>query len=308
MANNTLTIELPVARIVTINSGLTEMLCALGCEDKIVGRDESSTMPPSVLQKTVCAENSYVPNVEVILELEPDVIFADSMLPYATEKYEQLKDAGIPVFIADPTDPEPAAHSNETVIDFSCKLISKLAKIVEKEQTANKYINYVQYYNDLVKERIETLTPEERPKVMMEWYEPYYTFVTPGLDQAGGINIAENQTEYAPHLSAEFVVEQNPDIIIRAIMSQDHNETDFIDIRNEILSRNEISGVNAIKNEKVYIYDFVIRGGVRCVVGHLYWAKWCQPGLFADINPAAINAEINQMFFGADIPGVFAYP
>lgn len=303
-----MTIDLPVERIVSINSGLTEMLCALGCEDRIIGRDASSTLPPSVLQKTVCAENSYLPNVEVILELEPDVVFADSMLPYAAEQYEQLKDAGIPVFIADPTDPEPTAHAEDTVIDFSCLLINKLAEIVGEEQTANEYVSYVQYYNNLVKERIETLTPEERPKVMMEWYEPYYTFVTPGLDQAGGINIAENQTEYAPHLSAEFVVEQNPDIIIRAIMSNEHDEADFIEIRNEILSRPEISGVNAVINENVYVYDFAIRGGLRCVVGYLYWAKWCQPDLFSDIDPAAVNDEINQMFFGTDIPGVFAYP
>ena len=284
------------------------MLCALGCENRIVGRDESSTLPPSVLEKTVVGANSYEPNVEVILELEPDVVFADSMLPYAAEKYEQLQDSGIPVFIADPTDPEPTAHSNETVIDFSCKLISKLAEIVGEEQTAEEYTTFVQYYNDLVKARIETLTLEERPKVMMEWYEPYYTFVTPGLDQAGGINIAENQTIYAPHLSAEFVVEQNPDVIIRAIMSNEHDEVDFIEIRNEILSRTELSEVNAIINEKIYIYDFAIRGGVRCAVGHLYWAKWCQPDLFADIDPDAVNAEINQLFFGTDMPGTFAYP
>jgi hypothetical protein len=35
---------------------------------------------------------------------------------------------------------------------------------------------------------------------MLEWYQPYNTFVTPGLDQAGGVNIAENQTVYAPIL------------------------------------------------------------------------------------------------------------
>jgi iron complex transport system substrate-binding protein len=297
-----------VERIVSINSGLTEIISALGCEDKIVGRDESSTVPPSVLDIPVIAENSYAPNVELILELEPELIVADSMLPYNEEVYNQFIAAGIPVFIADPSDPEPAAHSNETAVDFSCKLVSTIASMVGAEETAAEYVEYVQYYNQLVKDRIENLTEADMPKVLLEWYQPYQTFVTPGLDQAGGINIAENQTEYAPILSPEFVVEQNPDIIIRAISSYEHLEADFVAMRDEILDRPELSGVTAIINEQVFIYDFVARGGIRCVVGYLYWAKWVQPDLFTDIDPVAVSAEVDQLFFGIEIPGVYAYP
>ncbi|PVX24431.1 MAG: hypothetical protein CW691_07625 [Candidatus Bathyarchaeum sp.] len=306
--NAEITVNLPVERIVSINSGLTEILCALGCQDKIVGRDQSSTLPPSVLDIPVIGENSYLPNVELVLELEPDLLFADSMLPYNTEVYDQLKAAGIPIFISDPSDPEPTAHSNETVIDFSCKLVSKIASIVGAQETASTYVDYIQYYNELVQERLENLTEADKPKVLLEWYSPYETFVTPGLDQAGGINIAENQTEYAPVLSTEFVVEQNPDIIIRAISSLNHEEADFVDMQNEIMSRPELSDVNAILNGQVYVYDWVARGGIRCVVGYLYWAKWCQPSLFEDIDPAAVSSELNQMFFGTNIPGVYAYP
>lgn len=302
------TIDLPVERIVSIASGLTEILCTLGCEDRIVGRDEGSTSPSSVLGIPAVAENSYAPNVELILELEPDLLVANSMLPYNTELYNQILDAGITIFIADATDPEPAAHSNETVVDFSCKLVSTVASIVGEAEAANEYINYVQYYNGLVKERLENLTEADMPKVLLEWYQPYQTYVTPGLDQAGGINIAENQTEYAPILSAEFVVEQNPDIIICAISSDEHTEADFVAMRDEITSRPELSEVNAVKNGSVYVYDFDSRNGIRCVVGYLYWAKWCQPSLFEDIDPAAVNAELSQKFLGTDTPGVYAYP
>jgi iron complex transport system substrate-binding protein len=303
-----MTINLPVERIVSINSGLTEILSALGCEDRIVGRDQSSTLPPSVLDIPVVAENSYAPNVELILETEPDILFADSMLPYNVELYEQLQAAGLTIFIADPSDPEPAAHANETAVDFSCKLVTTISRVVGAEEIADEYITYVQYYNNLVKERIENLTVADKPKVLLEWYAPYNTFVTPGLDQAGGVNIAENQTEYAPVLSAEFVVEQNPDIIIRAIQSLNHDEADFIDMQDEIMSRPELSEVTAVVTGQVYIYDWAARGGIRCVVGYLYWAKWCQPDLFADIDPAAVNTELDQMFFGIEIPGVYAYP
>ncbi|MGB9915476.1 MAG: ABC transporter substrate-binding protein [Candidatus Bathyarchaeales archaeon] len=307
-AGRNVTLTVPVNRIVVINDGLTEMLCALGVQDKIVGRDASSNMPESVLSIPVVAENSYVPNVELILELKPDVIFADSMLPYNTVAMSQLEEAGIPLFISDPVDPEPTKHSNLTVVDFSCNLLSKLATIVGGQDKADEYIRFVQYYNNLVKERLANLTQEQKPKVMLEWYAPYNTFVTPGIDQAGGINIAENQTVYAPVLSPEFVVEQNPTVIIRMSSSSNHNVTDFIAERDAIMSRPELAEVDAVKNERVYICDWDIRGGISSVVGYLYWAKWCQPALFADIDPNAVHAELYQKFFGTTVQGAFAYP
>jgi iron complex transport system substrate-binding protein len=307
-AGRNITLTVPVKRIISINSGLTEMLCALGVENNIVGRDDSSTLPASVLNITSVAQDSYTPNVEMILEQKPDIIFADSMLPYNSVAMAQLEASGIPIFISATTDPEPTQHSNSTVIDFSCNLMLKLASIVGNQNEADQYISYVQYYNDLVKTRLANLTQSQKPQVMLEWYQPYNTFVTPGLDQAGGVNIAENQTVYAPILSPEFVVEQNPAVIIEMIGSPTHNVTDFITARNEILNRGALQTVDAIKNGNVFICDWNIRGGIRCVVGYLYWAKWCQPSLFADIDPAAINQDLNQKFFGTTLTGVYAYP
>ena len=41
-------VTLPVERVVSLNPGLTEIICALDCEDLIVGRDASSVFPASV--------------------------------------------------------------------------------------------------------------------------------------------------------------------------------------------------------------------------------------------------------------------
>lgn len=303
-----LTLKLPVDRIVSLNSGLTEIICALGAEDKMVGRDEGSTIPPSVTDTPIVGPHSYSPNLELILELEPDLIVADSMLPYNKAAYAQLVNEGITIFISDPEDSQPETQSNSTAVDFACNLVTTLSQIVGGKDIAAEFVEFAQYYNNLVKERLETVPRDERPKVLLEWYQAYQTFVTPGLDQAGGINIAENQTEYAPTLSIEFVLEQNPDIMIRQISSWQHVEEDFIEMREEILSRPYMSGINAIINEKVYICDFAARGGIRSVIGYLYWAKWCQPELFADIDPEAVNEELDHEFFGTTMPAVYAYP
>jgi iron complex transport system substrate-binding protein len=285
----------------------------MGCEDILVGRDESSTLPPSVLSIPTVGENAYVPNIEMIIELEPDVVFADSMLAYNEVAMQQLIDAGITLFIADSPSPEAAkleelTPSTPTPIDFTCDLMKTLSKIVGHEDVVDEFTEYAQYYNNLVRNRLATLTRDQKPLVFLEWFKRYYSFQTPNIYQAGGINVAENITLYAPQLNAEFIVETNPDIIIRLISSEKHSEKDFIEMRTEILSRAELADVAAVKNGKVYICDYVVRGGIHCIAGYVYWAKWCQPDLFADIDPDAIFQELNEKFFGTTIEGVFTYP
>lgn len=317
-AGNAMTISLPVKRIVSLDGGVTEILCAMGVQNLIVGRTTSCTMPPSIKNVTALGDNDYAPNVEATIELKPDIIFASSMLPYNPTAYSQLKNAGIPVYIIDTTNPEPVNPSNmtkdqlyasPTTIDFTCGLMQNLTAIVGHQDEVTKYVNWAQSYNKLVKDRIYALAPEQQVKVFLEWYGyPYQTFVTQTVYQAGGINIAENQTVFSPVLSPEFVATQNPSVIIALIASPSHDINDFIAARNAILGRATLQNVDAVKYGRVYICDFYARSGVRSVVGYLYWAKWLQPSLFSDIDPATVNQELNQKFFGTPIAGTFAYP
>ncbi len=70
----------PVERIASISSRASEIICALGAGDKINGRDSYSYFPPDLEDVQVVAESSYTPNVELIHELDPDLVIADSML------------------------------------------------------------------------------------------------------------------------------------------------------------------------------------------------------------------------------------
>jgi len=317
-AGNTVTVPLPVTKIVSITGGVTEILCAMGCQDLIIGRDGSSTMPPAILSVPELGENDYAPNVEAIIELDPDIIFADSMLPYNPTAYQQLTDAGIPIYIVDTTAPEPVNPSNmtkeelynsPTAIDFTCGLMQNFTTILGHQSEVTEYVNWAQNYNQLVKDRIYSLTPSQQVKVFLEWYDyPYQTFVTQSAYQAGGINIAENQTVYSPILSPEFIVEQNPSVIIEYISSPTHNINDFITARNAILNRAATKDTDAVKLGRVYVIDWAARNGARGIIGYLYWAKWIQPSLFSDIDPATINQELNQKFFGTSIAGTFGYP
>lgn len=289
----------------------------MGVEDLIVARTESCTMRSSLLSVESVGINDYEPNVEVLLTANPDVIFASSMLPYNPTAYDQLVNAGIPVYIVDTTDPKPQnpndltpeeLYNAFTPIDFTCDFMQKMVPIVGHHDEIDEYTEWAQEYNTLVKDRIATLTHDQKVKVFLEWLSPYQSFDTLSVYQGGGINIAEEEVDFAPVLSSEFVVEENPSVIIRMISSGSHNINDFIAAKNEILSRPALQDVDAVKYDRVYICDFYARSGIRSVVGYLYWATWLQPSLFSDINPAAVNQELNQKFFGTAIAGTFAYP
>jgi iron complex transport system substrate-binding protein len=236
-----------------------------------------------------------LPNVEVLISLDPDVVFASSMLPYNPTAYQQLIDAGIPVYIVDSTTPEPTNPSEMTKdelyalptrVDLTCGLMQNFTKIIGHQEQATAYITWAQNYNKIVKDRIYALAPGQQATVFLEWYgNNYRTFVTQTVYQAGGVNIAENQSIYSPNLSPEFIVEQNPSVIIELINSDTHDINDFIAAKNVIMNRAATQGVDAVKYERVYICDFYSINGVRSVVGYLYWAKWLQPSLFPDIDP-----------------------
>jgi iron complex transport system substrate-binding protein len=301
---NNVTINLPVEKVVSLNSGLTELICALGNQDKLVGRNSGSTFPYSVLDIPVAGESSASPNVEVILEMEPDVLFADTMLSRKTELLNQIKSAGIAVIIEQPGN----VTRLPTIVDY-------MGTILGKEDKAEEILEFIHHYEDLVNERIENIAEEDKSRVFVEWSKQWKTFS--GLSvryqilvNAGGVSIAQgyNETISSPVLSPEYVAEQNPDVILRMITSEEHDIADFQDMYTDMTSRTALELTTAISDGRVHVYDSTLCTGLRYPVGLLYWAKWFNPEQFQEIDPAAVHQELVQKFFELDLEGVYTYP
>ncbi|MCS7095744.1 MAG: ABC transporter substrate-binding protein [Candidatus Bathyarchaeota archaeon] len=296
-----ITVQLPVNRIVTLNSGITELLYALGAGDKVIGRDANSIFPSQVKAKPVVASSSYDPNVELLLELHPDLVLADDMLFYNQEALSKLEEAKIPVVIDNPT--------NITRIK---PLITNLGRILQAKDKAEEIIAFIEQYEKTIRERVDQIG--YRPLVYIEWWAPWQSFAKGSagneiIFNAGGLNIAAEIRDPAPVLSPEFVVEKNPDIIIRMAPSEARGNLTAINaVRNEILNRPELQVTKAVKTGKVYIYDPVLFEGLRYPVGLLYWAKCFHPELFADMNPEAIHSQLVKKYFGCELEGVYFYP
>jgi iron complex transport system substrate-binding protein len=297
---STVTITTPLNNVSSLNMGVTELICALGGQSKLVGRSAGCLYPPSVTEVQIIGDNSNSPNLELILQQAPQLLIADTMIASKTEILQQIQAAGITVIIEQP--------GNFTRLP---DLVNFLGKAVGNQTRATEIVEYITYYVDLVHTRVATIPQNQRPVVYFEmsmaWRSASANSVREEyLIEAGGINL--NAGSSGTTVTPEFVASGNPDLIIRMISSDTKAESDFKTVRDEILSRSQISTTNAIKNGRVNIYDSSIFTGLRYPIGLLYWAKWIHPTLFSDINPEAIHQELNQKFYGLPLSGVYAYP
>ena len=142
------------------------------------------------------------------------------------------------------------------------------------------------------------------PLVFFQWHKLYKSasadtqFHKP-IVAAGGTNIAAAEPVPYPDLSAEWVLEKNPDIIVNRISGDDTLEQ-MIQQRYEIMSQPGLKGVNAVKDGRVYIFKADIFLTLRYPVGLLYYAKWFHPEIFQDIDPNAVHREIIEKFYGEE--------
>jgi iron complex transport system substrate-binding protein len=300
---NTVTITRPVTRIVSINYGLTEILCALGYQDLIVGRDELSISPPSVTSIPVVAGSSYTPNMELLLETKPDLIIADGMLRSKTQEIAAIEAAGIPLYI-------------ENTGNFSriIECIINMGRILGKEQIAEELYDFLTYYQTLAATRIADISPNQKPTVYLEWTDTWRTtthlsIISLMLD-AGGINIADGalSASETSHVSPEYVMEANPDIILKIVGGTSYTIDPLQTQYTEMLDRSALSDTNAIKNGRVHTYYNIITQCISYPIGLLYYEKWLYPDLFSDIDPVAVQTELYQRFFGITVEGVYTYP
>jgi iron complex transport system substrate-binding protein len=287
-------IDQPVDEVISVNSGMTALIYALGRGDKLVGRDAFSTFPSYAVENVeVVAKSSAKCNLELMISKAPDVVVADAM--FYPQNQEKLDAAGIPSYVDSTSDPERLVP-----------LIQNLGLMLGAEDKAEQLVQFVTQQVDIVDQRIARLEleGEDKPRVFFEWNSPLKTanaetaFHRP-IAQAGGINIAADQPVRTPDMSSEWVIQQNPDVIVNRI-SGDATLEEMQKTRAEIMNRLGWENINAVKNNRVYIIKADVLLTFRYPVGLLYYATWFHPELFQDIDPEAIHREVVETFFGEE--------
>lgn len=247
-------------RIVSLSSSATETLFALDAGELVVGRDKYSKYPDAVLDIQEVGSGSS-PNLEMIVGLEPDLLFA---WPYSRDAVIGLEDKMSVVYL----DP----GSVDEVLDT----IMLIGLILDRTPEAENLTSDMQIMIDSITEITDELNRTERPLVYYELSTPMKTtgpgtFTNELIFMAGGINLAADEPVRYPILNSEYIVDRNPDVIV--IVSYGASV-------DEVKDRDGWHNIDAVKNERVYKIDtYTVTSNPRLVLGLGQFAEWFHPDL-----------------------------
>ena len=318
------TVKKPLKRIIPTHPPAIEMLRSLKVpKDIIVAIGTWPTPLDPVFfpefSDVPCIGTGWNPDVEAILELNPDLVVLTALFGRLKPTADVLESADIPAVAF--------ALNFQTTGRFHQEEVEKLGYIFDKDE-ADEYLDWREKTLNLIKERVEKIPEEDKPKV---YFAPsfkkgvYYIFGQRAyITEAGGKDIFADQPGNYMSVDSEAVMERNPDIIVRVApctaggYGVDADDTaELKALREEIMSRPELQNVKAVKDGKIHIISvplvsFFAASGCRQFLQIAYQAKWFHPELFEDLNPKAIHQEYLTRFQGLDIDldeqGVFVYP
>lgn len=316
-SNRRIVIYKPIKKIITQHSTTYIPLFILEAQDKIVGVTTDAQLAyswvPGMEDKPSIGEYLDL-DYEKIISLEPDVIFTARDRPDIREKLEP---------------------SNITVIALKFAETGKfeqefrnLAKLLENEEKAEKFILWRNDKLSQIEERTEAINPEIRVLLGAGGSpnEPWQcntigSGIHDAVTMAGGFNIvSEIPGSYTVTVDPEWVLKRDPEAII--IMNWGAGEEPSgltgYDLKNPnaakqyietVLNKEILRNTSAIKNKRVYVIDGnLMLGSSTSYLGAFYCAKWFYPELLKDMDPETIHKEFIEKWIGARFGGIWAYP
>ena len=250
-------------RIVTLASSATETLFAIDAGDLVVGRDKYSTYPIEVEDIPNLGSGSSLA-LEETLNLDPDLVIT---WYYSTTAIESLEQNGINVLAIGPS-------SVQDVLDQ----IFLFGEICGKSDNAQSLVNDMESSINEIQSFMSTVPEEDKVKAYYELSTAFKsvnnaTFTGQLMEMAGGINIAGGLDEKYPKLSSEWIIDQNPDMVV--VVS-------YGSTLEEINSRDGWDSIDAVINGNVYsIESNWVSATPRLVLGLEQFAKWFYPEQFS---------------------------
>jgi iron complex transport system substrate-binding protein len=253
-------------RIISLAPSITEMLFALGFNDKIAGVTNFCDYPEAASGKPKIG--GFVnPSIEKIVSLKPDLIVAIQD-GNRLETIERLTHLGFPVYVVDPKGWSGILKTIERMGDA-------FGKLEESKRIVNAMTKK--------KEQIVSLTRSlPSPKVFYQM--GLSPVVTPGpntladdlIRLAGGKNIAGDEPIQYPAYNIETVMLKAPEVIILTSMEKERDYAHLVKMWQDW------KNIPAVKRNAIYVIDsnIVDRPGPRVSDGLERLARIIHPEAF----------------------------
>jgi iron complex transport system substrate-binding protein len=257
-------------RIVSLAPSVTEILFAVGAGPQVVGDTKFCNYPAEAqaLPK-IGGFTAKTISVEAIVDLTPDLVIAGT----ASQKpvVEALEKLNLPVLVLAP-DSFEAVYAG----------IEQTGAVTGHTEEAETVVAQMRQRVAMVTAKVASVPADQRPAVFWEVFdEPLTTagpntFIGQMIQLAGATNIFEDAQEHYPQVSAELVVERDPDVILGP-------STQSAKLTPELIAqRPGWSNLTALRKKRVYLLDGEItsRAGPRLADGLEALAKALYPELF----------------------------
>jgi len=247
--NNNVVLYSEPHRIISLAPNITEILYAIGANDKIVGISNYSDYPEDTKNKLKVG-GFFNPSIEKIFALSPDIILIARGTPLSV--INKLKELGLKVYSSDP-------HTINDIYD----LIFTIGKITGNINEGISLIKNFKAIEKNVTDKVKKIS--DKKKVYVEiWNNPRIsvgknTFINALINEAGGINITENLKGDWPIVNNEYIIKENPDVIILLYPGK----------KSDVGKRPGWSTIKAVKNGKIFIEnpDIFERPSPRIIIG-----------------------------------------
>lgn len=275
-------------RIISLLPAATEIICALGLENKLVGRSHECDFPESIQSLPVCSDAKFVAgassaeiNAQVkeiltdalsvykidkrlIQSLKPDVIITQDQCEVCAVSEKEVEQALSDLLS---NDTQLISLSPNTLDDI-LREIKETAVALDVEERGNQLVEDLQERIDLVRHKLKFFP--EKPKVaMIEWLSPLMiagNWIPELVEIAGGIPLLAENGKHSPFVDWQQLYDANPEVIVIAncgfTIGRSLQEIDLL------LNQPGWRDIEAVKNNRVYIADgnaYFNRSGPRIV-------------------------------------------
>lgn len=192
-------------RIVSLNCSNTEIVCALGLADRLVGVDDHSDFPADVVNPLPRVGPDLTPDMEKIKALEPDIVLASLTVPGHEKVIDNLENAGL-AYLA----PEPVT------LDDVYGDIRAIARALDAGNAAEDVIDGMQ--SGIACNHMEP--GESPPSILVQWWPK--PVIAPGrlswvndlIRQSGAANPLGAEDVKSRPLENDEVRDIDPDVIV----------------------------------------------------------------------------------------------
>ncbi len=274
-------------KIVSLIASATEIVCALGFEDQLVGRSHECDYPPGVRRLPVCtapkfkvegssaeidqrvkallqqALSVYRVDADMLRQLRPDVIVTQSHCEVCAVSLKDVEQA-----VCTWLDSRPAIVSlAPNALADVWESVKQVAAALGVPERGVELVERLRQRMATIEERTRGLS---RPTVAcIEWIAPLMAagnWMPELVAMAGGVNIFGEAGQHAPYMTWQQLCDRDPEVVVLLPCGWDIART-----RQEmpvLAGKAEWPGLRAVRSGRVFLTDgnqYFNRPGPRLV-------------------------------------------